>query len=324
MSALSEPRPRSLRIGAAIGTLCVGIFFLSLNDAIAKWLTAHYSPLQIVFLRNLVALPIVVGVALVLRGPGSLRTAHMGVHALRGLFLVGGAVTFFFALKFLPLAEATSLVFAAPIFITALSVPILGESVGWRRWAAVVVGFLGVLVIVRPGAAAFQAASLFGVATAVFYALIMISARRIGESEGMWTLMVYVVLFPLIFTAMMVPFVWTPLDFGHLPLLVGLAVFGTLGMTLITQGFRMAPPSVVAPFDYTALIWATLLGWMIWGELPDLWTYVGAAVIIASGIYIVLRETTAGRRARSRRSDPGAAGHIEPPEGLGVEEEKGG
>ncbi|MFW6077593.1 MAG: DMT family transporter [Hyphomicrobiales bacterium] len=277
--------------GQAILVICIGIVCLVVNDAFAKWLTAYYPPLQIIFVRNLLAMPMITAIVLSLGGPRALQTRHPGIHALRGLLMVGGAYTFFIGLKFLPLAEATSLIFAAPIFITALSVPLLRERVGWRRWAAVVVGFVGVLIIVRPGAATFQPASLFVVATAMFYALGMISARWIDRGEDVWRLMFYMVLFPLVFSAVMVPFIWQTLQVAHLPLFLGMAVFGSLGMTLISQSFRMGPAAVVAPFEYTALIWASLLGWLVWGDIPGLWIYAGAAVIIASGIYIVARET---------------------------------
>lgn len=275
----------------AIAVMCIGILCLGINDALAKWLTGFYPPIQIIFVRNLLALPMITAIVLWTGGSRALRTQHLGIHALRGLLMVGGAYTFFRGLQVLPLAEATSLIFAAPIFITALSVPLLSEAVGWRRWAAVIFGFLGVLIIVRPGAAAFQPASLFVVATAMFYALGMISARWIGRGEDVWTMMFYIVLFPLLFSGLMVPFVWEPPDMAHLPLFLGLAIFGTLGMTLITQAFRLAPAAIVAPFEYTALIWASVLGWLVWGDIPELWIYVGAAVIIASGIYIVVRET---------------------------------
>jgi drug/metabolite transporter (DMT)-like permease len=280
----------------AIAVMCLGILCLGVNDALAKWLTSSYPPLQIIFVRNLLAMPMITAIVLWTGGARALRTRHLGIHAFRGLLMVGGAYTFFRGLEVLPLAEATSLIFAAPIFITALSVPLLREAVGWRRWAAVIVGFIGVLIIVRPGAAAFQPASLFVVGTAMFYALGMISARWIGRGEDVWTMMFYIVLFPLLFSALMVPFVWQTPDMAHLPLFLGLAVFGTLGMTLITQAFRLAQAAIVAPFEYTALIWASVLGWLVWGDIPGLWIYVGAAVIIASGIYIVVRETRpAGR-----------------------------
>lgn len=270
--------------------MCAGVFCLVVNDTFAKWLTAGYEPLQIVFLRNLFALPMVTALALALGGRAALRTAHLRLHALRGVLLVAAPITFFLGLRKLPLAEATVLIFAAPIFITALSVPLLGDRVGWRRWTAVLAGFAGVLVIVQPGAAAFQPASLYPVSTAVLYALIMISTRWIHRSESMWTMMVFVVLFPLLYSALIVPTVWRTPALEELPLFVGIAVFGVSGMTLISQSFRLAAAAIVAPFDYTALVWASLFGWLVFGEVPGAWIYAGAAVIVASGVYIFVRE----------------------------------
>jgi drug/metabolite transporter (DMT)-like permease len=277
--------------GQAIAIIGVGVLCLVVNDAIAKWLLAFYAPLQIVFIRNLLATPIILAILLSVFGPGGLRTRHLGTHALRGLFLVGGAATFFLALKSLPLAEATALFFAAPIFITALSVPLLREHVGWRRWSAVIAGFAGVLIIVRPGAAAFEPASLLAVATALLYAFAMIAVRWIDRSEGVWTMTLYVVLFPMLFSGLVVIPQWQVPELSHLPVFLGMALFGTSGIALVSHAFRLAPAAIVAPFEYTALIWATLLGWLFWNEIPGIWTYAGAAVIIASGIYIVIRET---------------------------------
>jgi drug/metabolite transporter (DMT)-like permease len=277
--------------GRAIATICVGVLCLVVNDAIAKWLIAHYSPLEVVFVRNLFAAPLTAAIVLSVVGSAGLRTRHLWAHALRGLLLVGGAYTFFLALKALPLAEATALFFAAPIFITALSVPLLGEHVGWRRWAAVIVGFAGVLIIVRPGAVAFEPASLLAVATALLYALAMIGVRWIDRSESIWTMMFYVVLFPMLFSGLAVAPQWQTPQLSHLPVFLGMALFATLGMTLVSHAFRLAAAAIVAPFEYTALIWASLLGWLFWSEIPEIWTYGGAAVIIVSGIYIVIRET---------------------------------
>lgn len=291
MSILSRSTSGSGSAGQAISTICIGIFCLVLNDVMAKWLTSYYPPLQLIFVRNLLALPMIAAAVYLVKGGSALRTRHLWLHALRGILLVGAAYAFFRGLKILPLAEATSLVFAAPIFITALSVPLLGEQVGWRRWAAVAAGFAGVLIIVRPGAAAFQPASLFVVATAALYALFMISTRWIDRAERVWTMMFYVMLFPMLYSGPIVAVQWETVDTPHLPFFLGMAVFGTLGITLISHAFRLAPAAIVAPFDYTALIWASLFGWLVWGELPDIWTYAGAAVIIISGIYIVMRET---------------------------------
>lgn len=296
MSISTRTAEEAREAGLGIAVMCAGIFCLVVNDAFAKRLTEDYAALEIMFMRALIATPMVAAAALAFGGRRALATRHLRVHALRGLMLVGGTWCFFLGLGYLPLAEATSLVFAAPIFITALSVPLLGERVGWRRWLAVLAGFAGVLIIVRPGAAAFQPASLLPVGTALFYALVMLSARWIGRAEGVWPTMFYVVAFPLVFSGLAVWTVWRAPEAGHLPLFLGMAVFGTLGLTLISQAFRMAPAAIVAPFDYTALVWASLFGWLVWGELPGLWTYGGAAVIILSGIYIVIRETRAGRR----------------------------
>lgn len=279
----------------AIAVMCAGVSCLSVSDALAKWLVANYDPIQIVFLRNVVALPIVGAFILASRGRTALATSHLRVHVLRGLLSVGAALAFFSALGILPLAEATSLVFAAPLFITALSVPLLGEHVGWKRWMAVIVGFAGVLVIVQPGAATFQAASTLPLAAALLYALIMLSTRWIDRSESTWTMMFYMSLFPTLFSGLAVLPFWRALQIADLPFIVAIALFGTIGVTLISHAFRLGHAAVVAPFDYTALIWASLLGWLVWGEIPGGWTWAGAVVIIASGIYIVLREARTAR-----------------------------
>ena len=223
-------------------------------------------------------------------GAAALRSHRPAAHLLRGVLWLCAATLFFTGLSHLGLAEATTLVFAAPVFITALSALLLKEKVGWRRWSAVLVGFLGVLVVVRPGSAAFQPAALFPLATALFYAALMISARWVDPRESVWTLMLYLV--------------------GAGALLGGIAApssgpgsgartsgssspsrsFGTAGMTMMTQAFRFAPAALVAPFDYTILLWATVLGWLIWNEVPDRATYVGAGIIILSGLFIVFRE----------------------------------
>ncbi|MDF2095633.1 DMT family transporter [Aquibaculum arenosum] len=294
MSQQSQFGPKDISRG--ILTICAGVAFLVLNDAIAKLLTERYDPVQIIFLRNLIGIPMIVAVAVALRGRRVLRTRHLRLHALRGTLMMAGAYLYFTSLSFLPLAEATALIFAAPIFITALSVPLLGEAVGWRRWSAVLLGFIGVLIIVQPGGEAFQAASLLPVAAAFLYAIFMMSARWLGSGESMWTMMLYVVLFPMIYSAPFALQVWEPVHTPDLWFFLAIAVCGNLGITLIGQAFRSAPAAVVAPFDYTALIWATGLGWLIWGDIPQSWTIVGALVIMISGIIIVLREAARGKR----------------------------
>ncbi|XHC11562.1 DMT family transporter [Labrenzia sp. ac12] len=278
------------QVTTGIGMMCAGVVCLCLNDAIAKTLTADYSPIQILFLRNLIALPIAVLIALKMGGRSALISHRPAAHLLRGVLWLCAATLFFTGLSLLGLAEATALIFVMPVFVTALSALVLREQVGWRRWTAVLVGFLGVLVVVRPGSGTFQAASLLPIATAFFYAALMLSARLVDPRESVWTLMLYLVGAGAIMSAFAMPFVWVQPHAEDIWLFLGIALFGTAGITLMTQAFRFAPAAVVAPFDYTALLWATLLGWLLWGEIPDIATYVGAAIIIASGIAIVLRE----------------------------------
>ncbi|SNY90720.1 Permease of the drug/metabolite transporter (DMT) superfamily [Cohaesibacter sp. ES.047] len=270
--------------------MCVGVVCLCINDAIAKTLTDGYSPLQILFMRNAIALPFVIALVLKLGGPQALRSYRPMAHLLRGILWLSAATLFFTGLSYLGLAEATTLIFAAPVFVTALTALVLKEKVGLARWSFVLLGFLGVLIVVRPGTATFQMASLFPLATAFLYALLMISSRWVDPRESVWTLMLYLSGFGALLSALLQPFVWQPIQTEDIWLFLGIALLGTLGVTLITQAFRFAPAAVVAPFDYTALIWATLLGWLLWDEIPDGVTYIGASIIVLSGILIVLRE----------------------------------
>lgn len=279
------------RTRLAIVTICCGVAFLAMNDAMAKLLIERYDPIQIIFFRNVIALPLI-GIVVALKiGMSGFKTTHLGFHAMRGVLMLGGGYCFFKGLETLELAEATALVFSSPLFITALSMPLLGEKVGWRRWAAVLVGFVGVLIIVQPGGSTFQPAAFYVIGTAVLYALFMISARWLSPRESMWTMMFYVMMFPMFYAAPIAAAVWVPLSAADLPIFIVQAICGALGITLIGQAFRYAPAAVVAPFDYTALIWASLLGWLIWSDTPSFWTIVGASVIVISGIFIVFRES---------------------------------
>ncbi|WP_339951245.1 DMT family transporter [uncultured Albimonas sp.] len=277
--------------------MCVGVASLSVNDAIAKLLTERYAPLQILFLRNVIALPFAVALAWRFGGAGALRSTRPGAHLLRGAMWIGATLLFFTSISRMGLAEATALVFVAPLFITALSALLLAEPVGWRRWLAVLAGFAGVLIMIRPGAESFRPISLMPVATAFVYAFLMLSARWLDPRESVWTLLLYLSGGAALLSGLAAPFFWTPLRVEDLWLFAGIAVFGTAGMTMMTQAFRLAAASVVAPLDYTALIWATLLGWLLWRETPDAISILGAAVIVASGGFTLWREHRVRDRA---------------------------
>ena len=270
--------------------MCVGVACLSTNDAIAKFLTSDYSPLQILFLRNVVALPVTISIALSMGGSPALRSHRPMAHLLRGALWIAATMMFFTSFIHLALAEATALIFVAPFFITVMSALFLGEKVGWQRWLAVVAGFFGVLVIIRPSGEAFQLISLLPVATAFVYGLLMLSARWVDARESVWTLLLYLTGAGALLSAPIVPFVWVPVRPEDFWLFAGISIFGTAGITMMTQAFRQAPAIMVAPLDYTGLLWATLFGWFIWGETLDAMTIVGAAIIVASGVVTIFRE----------------------------------
>ncbi len=287
MHGIVETRQNRL---TGIILMLAGVACLSVNDALAKSLTATYSPVQILFIRNVIALPFVFAIAYGMGGAPALRSHRPLAHLARGVLWLGAAVLFFTSIMHLKLAEATALIFAAPFFITVMSALVLRDHVGWRRWSAVIVGFVGVLIVVRPGGASFQPVSLLPVATAFLYALLMLSARWLDPRESVWTLLLYLTGAGALVAGLAAPFVWREIQSEHLWLFVAISLFGTVGMTMMTQAFRLAPAALIAPLDYTALVWATAFGWLIWSEVPDTATFLGAAVIIASGVVVILRE----------------------------------
>jgi drug/metabolite transporter (DMT)-like permease len=281
--------------------MCAGVLCLAIGDAIAKWLGEVHSPLQIIFFRTLVSLPLIALLAHYGGGLRKLRTRRPGVHLVRGLIYTGTMVCFVIGLTLLPLAEATAIAFVAPLFVTLLSVPLLGERIDTPVLVASLIGFVGVLIVVRPGGDAFQLGSLVLIGAAVFYALMMITARRYGATEHLWAMVFYMTLVPLVLTAASLPWVWQTPAPWHWPGFLAAGVFGVGATACITMAFRFAPAAIAAPFDYTAMLWAVLLGWWFWGEIPDLWVFIGSALIIGSGLAIAYhdRRTTLKRRPTS-------------------------
>lgn len=179
------------------------------------------------------------------------------------------------------------MILTVPIIVAALSAALLGERVGARRWGAVLLGFAGALVVVQPGADAFQPAALLALAAAALNALVMLSARWVDARDSMWTMTLHMTLFSGLFGAVALFGTWPAFEPGDAAVFGLMALFGTGGVVLISQAFRMAPAGLVAPIDYTALLWASLVGWAVWGTVPGLWVYVGAGIIIAGAATVL-------------------------------------
>ena len=276
--------------GPATGYLLFGVTCGLGLDLCAKALLSNYSLEQFVFLRSLLGLLAFLLLARWYGGLASLKTSRWGWHLLRTLLACSTMFGFFYGLSKMPLVNALTLAFTAPLIVTALSVPVLGEHVGWRRWLAVVVGFIGVLIVLRPGAGIVQFASFSVLLAAVGYAGLALTARKLAGTESTLSLSTYVMAGPLIASAIVVPDDYAPPDLTgwFLFVLAGLCSVGA--WVGIVGGYRRASPAVLAPFEYTALIGGAVAGYLIWDEVPDKFVVAGGAVIIASGLYVVYRE----------------------------------
>jgi len=281
-----------------IALMLAGIAGFSIMDAIVKWLTADYSVAQVVALRSWFGLPLLCLFALYQGGLKTLRTRRPLVHVGRYLLVLALSFSFFWALSQMKLVDAIAITFAAPIFITALSVPLLKEPVGLHRWFAIGIGFCGVLIMLRPGMGVFQWAALVVLGSAVVYALLMITTRAFKSTESTAALMLYPQLGMSLTGIAFAPYFWVTPSLGDFGLFALAGLFGSVGVMCLTHAFRLGPAAVISPFEYSALIWATLLGFLLWGELPDKYTLVGAGVVISSGLYIIYRETVKVGRAR--------------------------
>lgn len=287
------------QVAFGIVWVIVAVLLLATMDALLKWMVARYPVLQIVFLRNVIALlPVAV---YILRGPGwaAMRTDRLPALLGRSLLSLIAIALLTLALGRMQLAEATAVLFVAPLFVTALSVPLLAERVGVHRWAAVLFGFAGVLIMIRPGAGVLGFGAVLALGSALFYALTMIAIRYLSRTESTAAIVGYNQIGMAVVTGAFMPVQWvtpTPVD---AVLFVGLGLLAGFGQLALTKACSLAPVSVLAPFDYTSMLWAVLLGFWIWHELPDAFVIVGAVIVAASGIYIVRHETSPGVELRS-------------------------
>lgn len=287
------------RPAAGIGYAVIAMALFSAMDAVGKWLVADFSTFQVLALRGLFSIILMLPFLVRRTGiVGVLRTKNLKGQILRSLLGVGAMFGFFSALRFLPLADATAIGFSGSLFMAALSVPLLGERVGPRRWAAILVGFSGVLIIVQPGSSGFQAASLLVLLSALLYALMMIATRWLSRTESNVSMVFYhsLVATAIGFAAM--PFLWVAPALEDWLLFAVMGVFATLAHLSLAQAFRLAPVAVVGPFEYSTLLWATLIGFFVWQEVPGPTVWYGSVLLVAAGIYILYRETKLASDAR--------------------------
>jgi drug/metabolite transporter (DMT)-like permease len=269
------------------------ITFPALNASV-KYLADEYSLVQIIWVRSVIHLLWMVVLFMPGLGLKLFATRRLGLQLTRSLLQLISLVTFVVGLLYIPMTTATTIFFTGPLLVVALAVPLLGERVGVRRWMAVLVGFVGALVIIRPGADSMDWATLLILASAFFYALYQILTRRAADYDDFRVSAVYTILIALVVSSVAVPFYWeTPIGWLDWLVFGGLGILGGLGHLFVIKAYEHAPASVIGPFDYGQLIGATIIGYLVFAEFPDLWTWAGAAIIIVSGIYIARREARA-------------------------------
>ena len=284
---------------AGILFMLVAVFLFGFNSAAGKWLVAKYSVGEFLLLRSTMTLILLL--PLIWRAGWRVfaNAPRPGLQLLRVVLSSLEIAMFFWAVGYMPLADTTTFYLAGPIYVTALSVLLLGERVGWRRWTAVLVGFCGVVIALRPSAASVTLPALIALGGSMIYALLMITTRALRETDQT-VLMTTQLLGILLFAAVMAPFGWVAPALPDLMLLAGIAVLQVVSLFCSVRSLQLADASVVAPYQYSLILWSVLFGWQVFNEVPDAYTMTGAAIIVAAGLYIFWRE-------RAVRSVPGRA-----------------
>ncbi len=276
----------------------------TVNSALVKTLTASgLDVFQIAFARALFSFALLVPF-LLRAGPGAFNTKHPWLHGIRAVAGAGAMVCGFYAVGRLQLADFTALTFTQPLFVTLLAVILLGEVVRWRRWLATAVGFLGVLIMVRPGASSFDPAALVALASVSGIAIAVCLVKKLPDGESHTTMLAYFCLMSLAITVVPALLFWTPPTLTQWLLLAGVGALGVASQAMIIRAYRSGEASFVAPFDYLKLILAGLIGFLVFGEVPGPWTLLGAAVIVGAALYIARREAA---QAVARRQAAGKA-----------------
>ena len=281
--------------------MALAFFLFAASDAQVKVLTSSLHPIQIVWTRQLGLLAVVL-VLLALKGPAIFRTSHPGLQITRGALAVMSALFFVFAISFVPLADAVAVTFIAPFMVTVMGALFLRESVGIRRWIAIAVGFIGTLIIIRPGLGVVHPAMALVVLAATCFAARQVLSRKLAASDRTSTTIAYTSIASVALLSLPLPFVWiTPETPQQVLLLISVAVFAALGELLVIKALEIALAVVVAPVHYSLIIWGTMYGWLIFGQLPDKWTSIGALIILATGLYVLHRERQISRQRKPAR-----------------------
>ena len=269
--------------------MLLGTALFTFNDALGKWMVASVAVGQLLFIRSAAALAILLPMVHRAGWRQVFLLEQPGRHAIRLALIVAEVACFYLAVRHLPLADVMAVSQATPLIVTVLAIPLLGETVGWRRGIAVAVGFGGVLLVLQPQAGVFTAPALIALAGSLAYALMMIATRKL-RSTGALSLIVYHTLAVGAAGLLTLPWGWSPVGMLEIAYLALIGVVATLAHMSMNQALRLAPAAVVVPYTYTSLLWAILLGWLFFADLPTMPMLAGAGIIVASGLFVLHRE----------------------------------
>jgi drug/metabolite transporter (DMT)-like permease len=288
-SSFEFPRRTADNVVAGVGLMLIGIVLFSINDALGKWLLASYSVGELLLVRSAAAL-ILLAPFIWQAGMAAFTAAPLPrLQILRVVLATFEVAMFFWAVSYLPLADTVTFYMAGPIYVTGLSVLLLGEKVGWDRWIAVLVGFVGVVLALRPSTASFTLPALIALTGSIFYALVMITTRMLRETPNR-VLIVGQFVGTFLFGAAAAPFGWIMPPPRDLALLSLFGILTIVALACVNRSLKLAAASVVVPYQYTLIVWAIVLGYVVFGDVPDAFTLCGAGVIIFTGLYIFRRE----------------------------------
>ena len=274
----------------AMGIFSLAMMIFSSTDGAAKYLSSEIAPQQIIFLRYVIILTLILLFSIYQGRRNLFKTEQPKLQILRGLCMASSGLLIYFALKHLPLELCAAISFVSPLFVTALSIPLLGERVGLRRWIAVLIGLLSVLIILRPGGASFQLAMLLPLGASLCWATGLTLTRLMRDREQALTVLAWSSLVGVVALSPLVWSVWLTPNASQWTILILLGVFNGLGQYLVIRAFMLASASLLAPFSYSIIIWSMLIGLVVFNSFPDAITLVGTTILIAAGLYIWNRE----------------------------------
>lgn len=286
------------RTGPAIALMVLAMCLMASMDATSKWLVEEISIPQILLVRFGIFLIVALALASRRGFARTIRSQRPGLQIIRSIVMLAEITVFIWAFSLLPLADVHAIAAISPLMATALAVPLLREKVGWHRWSAVVIGFIGVLIIVRPGSGVIGCAALVPLLAAFLWALLQVLIRKVGLEDSVETTALYSAVIAVVVMALFAPFTWQAPTGEQWAILVLTGVLGSAGLLVLFKALQLGAASALQPFSYSMVLWAIVLGFLIWGHFPDAWTLTGVAIVVAGGLYAFSRERAADRSSR--------------------------